>query len=80
MFISCNKTVSYYTTEFLLCQIGAPEQAKANGTKAAAITFFEGAKNAAPPEEIIFDHPFIFTITDTSNGMPLFIGITADLS
>ena len=51
-----------------------------NGTKAAAITFFEGAKNAAPPEEIIFDHPFIFTITDTSNGMPLFIGITADLS
>ena len=51
-----------------------------NGTKAAAITFFEGAKNAMPPEEVVFDHPFIFTITDTSNGMPLFIGITADLS
>ena len=51
-----------------------------NGTKAAAITFFEGAKNAMPPEEVVFDHPFIFTITDTSNGMPLFIGITADIS
>lgn len=50
-----------------------------NGTKAAAITFFFGAKMAAPPAEVLFDHPFIFTITDTSNGMMLFIGIVADL-
>ncbi len=50
-----------------------------NGTKAAAITFFNGAKMAMPPAEVLFDRPFIFTITDTSNGMPLFIGIVADL-
>lgn len=51
-----------------------------NGTKAAAITFFFGAGNAMPPAEVLFDHPFIFTITDTSNGMPIFIGIVADLN
>ena len=67
------------------CYISAFEQKTRieldrNGTKAAAISFFPGAGMAAPPpEEIIFDRPFLFTITDVSNGIPLFIGIAANL-
>lgn len=51
-----------------------------NGTKAAAISLIGGAKSAAPSENrLIFDRPFVFTISDAKDGFPLFIGTVTRL-
>ena len=51
-----------------------------NGTKAAAISLIGGAKSAAPSEnKLIFDRPFVFTISDAKDGFPLFIGAVTRL-
>ena len=54
------------------------------GAEAAAVTAVIMEETAMPVEEpapIVFnaDHPFLFTIYDTTDGTMLFTGITADL-
>lgn len=53
-----------------------------NGTKAAAITWAGmKATSAAPDKEeiIILDRPYVYAIVDNATGVPLFLGITANL-
>lgn len=54
------------------------------GAEAAAVTAVISQETAMPidePDPIVFnaDHPFLFTIYDTTDGTMLFTGITADL-
>ena len=51
------------------------------GTEAAAATaagFRTLAATAPPPLEVVVDRPFLFAITDTGSGQPLFLGRVAD--
>lgn len=45
------------------------------GTRAFSFTFIgmSGA-GAAPPEELVFDRPFVYGIVDLERGVPLFLG------
>jgi serpin B len=49
-----------------------------NGTEAAAATAGVAGTTmvvlSAPPVEVIVDRPFLFAITDTATGLPLFLG------
>jgi serine protease inhibitor len=49
-----------------------------HGTEAAAATalVFRAAamKKPPPPVEMVVDRPFLFAITDTASGLPLFLG------
>ena len=53
------------------------------GTEAAAATAAGFARPTAmlradPPVEVTVDHPFLFAITDTGTGLPLFLGRVTD--
>jgi serpin B len=52
------------------------------GTEAAAATALGGmttrARVADPPVEVTVDRPFLFAITDTASGLPLFLGRVTD--
>jgi len=54
-----------------------------DGTKAAAMTgVFVNCTSAAPiqePKRIILDRPFVYMILDSTNDIPLFMGVLADL-
>jgi serpin B len=54
------------------------------GTEAAAATAITMSRSVAhipaPPVTMIVDHPFLFTITDTTTGLPLFLGQVTDPS
>ena len=55
-----------------------------DGTKAAAATAVQVAKNSAPPQNIEtykvdLDHPFLYAIIDQKTGIPLFIGIVRNV-
>ena len=52
-----------------------------NGTKAAAITWGEMKKEAAPyfPYSVCLDRPFVFAIVDNQSGLPLFLGVIRTL-
>lgn len=55
-----------------------------DGTKAAAATAVQVAKNSAPPQNIEtykvdLDHPFLYAIIDQETGIPLFIGIVREV-
>lgn len=47
-----------------------------DGTRAAAATKIELAEKACmePPQEVCFDHPFVYFILDTETATPLFLG------
>jgi serpin B len=50
-----------------------------HGTEAAAATAvviraMAAVRPAAPPVTMTVDHPFLFAITDTATGLPLFLG------
>ena len=54
-------------------------QVDEKGTEAAAATGVDAkAVSATVPHEVIVDRPFLFTITDTATGAPLFLGRVAD--
>lgn len=55
-----------------------------NGTRAAAVTAAFADEACALPEEretkqVYLDHPFIYTIIDTQNNIPVFIGCVNDI-
>ena len=53
-----------------------------NGTKAAAITWGDMKTGSAEPPQIVdifLDRPFIYAIVDNATGIPLFVGITAEI-
>ncbi len=54
-----------------------------NGTKATAVTAvvvtYTCAAPTTEPKRIILDRPFVYMIADTETGVPLFMGILADL-
>ncbi len=54
-----------------------------NGTKAAAVTWGEMKDTAAAPEEqinIYLNRPFLYAIVDNATGLPLFVGVVADIA
>ena len=54
---------------------GAGIEVDEQGTRAFSFTFIgmSGA-GAAPPEELVFDRPFVYGIVDLERGVPLFLG------
>ena len=57
-------------------------QVDRNGTKAAAITWGTNrGKESAPaePKYVYLNRPFVYAIVDNATGLPLFVGVVADL-
>ncbi len=54
---------------------GAGIEVDEQGTRAFAFTFMGMSGGAAaPPEELVFDRPFVYGIVDLERGVPLFLG------
>lgn len=54
-----------------------------NGTKAAAVTWATMECTSAAPSEtvnIFLDRPFVYAIVDNATGLPLFVGVVANIS
>lgn len=54
-----------------------------NGTKAAAVTWATMECTSAAPMEtvnIYLDRPFVYAIVDNATGLPLFVGVVANIS
>ena len=54
-----------------------------NGTKAAAVTWAtKDCTSAAPTEtvNVFLDRPFVYAIVDNATGLPLFVGVVANIS
>lgn len=67
------KNEAYISEVVQKVKIGVAE----DGTRAAAATKIELAEKAAciePPQEVCFDHPFVYCILDTETAAPLFLG------
>ena len=48
------------------------------GTRAAAVTIISDAPTAAPPrpeKSVILNRPFVYSIVDTENNLPIFLGV-----
>jgi serpin B len=51
------------------------------GTEAAATTAIMMVRMAfMPPEEMVFDRPFVFVLLHDNTSTPMFIGVVADPS
>ena len=58
-------------------------QVDRSGTKAAAITWGGMEAKSAPiieEETVILDRPFVYAIVEQETGLPLFIGVTAEIN
>ena len=53
-----------------------------DGTRAAAVTgaTYCGGMNDTPVHRLVFDRPFVFMIVDDATGIPLFVGVTANIA
>ncbi len=52
------------------------------GTKAGAVTSIEMKNASMPidkPKEVILDRPFVYMIIDTTNNLPLFMGVLTEI-
>lgn len=55
-----------------------------NGTKAAAVTWATMECTSAAPMDVVInvflDRPFVYAIVDNATGLPLFVGVVANIS